>query len=150
MSWASTPKYCRLSAFGSARSAPGPNREQSSTNSLRLSTTTVGGGGGSAVGRGESIPSPQPRVSDSRALKPFLEWLKVLAVILVAIALGELPAVKGAASVIDEQRSWLLPLTIALTGVGLLVLIWGWVRIGIMLGRPMSHEEVDVLTPALE
>jgi hypothetical protein len=53
--------------------------------------------------------------------------------------------VKSAASVIDEQRSWLLPLTIAVTGVGLLVLIWGWVRTGIMLGRPMSHEEVEQL-----
>lgn len=52
---------------------------------------------------------------------------------------------KSAASVIDEQRSWLLPLTIAVTGVGLLVLIWGWVRTGIMLGRPMSHEEVEQL-----
>ncbi len=78
-------------------------------------------------------------------MQTLLEWLKVLGVIFVAILLGELPIVKDAFQVIDQQRAWLLPLTIGLAVVGFLMLLWGWVSVGLLLGQPMTHEEVEQL-----
>jgi hypothetical protein len=78
-------------------------------------------------------------------MQTLLEWLKVLGVILTAILLGELPIVKDVVQVIDQQRVWLLPLTIGLAVVGFVMLLWGWVSGGLLLGQPMTHEEVEQL-----
>ena len=74
------------------------------------------------------------------------EWLKVFAVIFVAILLGELSVVKDAALLIDENRSWLLALTIGLAVTGLLMLLWGFVGTAATQGRPMTHEEFEQLS----
>jgi len=74
------------------------------------------------------------------------EWLKFLCALLVLIAAGEIPPVRAFSGWIDLNRSWLVPLLLGLTVAGLLVLIYGWVIVGIQLGRPMSHQEIERLT----
>jgi len=78
-------------------------------------------------------------------VKTALEWVKVFGAIFVAILIGELPVVKAAARVIDEQRPWLLPLTIGLTAVGFLTLLWGWTMIGLRTGKLMTRKEMEQL-----
>jgi hypothetical protein len=78
-------------------------------------------------------------------MKTALEWLKLIGAIVGLIALGALPAVREFARLIDERRAWLLPLTLGMTIVGFLALLWGWVVTAIRLGQPMSHEEVEQL-----
>ena len=75
-----------------------------------------------------------------------IEWIKLLAAIAVLILLGEVSAVRGFAAAIDAQRSWALPLTIGITVVGFLVLVWGMARIARQEGRPMSREEYEELS----
>ena len=78
-------------------------------------------------------------------MRTALEWLKLLGVITALIVLGGLAAVREFARLIDEQRSWLLPLTLGMAIAGLLALLWGWVITAVRLGRPMSHPEVEQL-----
>jgi hypothetical protein len=78
-------------------------------------------------------------------VKTVLKWVKAFGVIFVVILVGELHAVKAAARVVDEQRPWLLPLTLGVTGLGFIILIWGWTRIGIRLGKPMTRKEMEQL-----
>lgn len=74
------------------------------------------------------------------------EGLKVFGAIFVAILVGEVPAVKAWAQMIDEQQGWLLPLTIGLAVVGFLMLLWGFVGAAAMQGRPMTSEEFEQLS----
>jgi len=78
-------------------------------------------------------------------MKTLLEWLKMLGVLLAAILLGELPAVKSVSLLVNQNRSWLLPIMLGLTAAGFLILLWAWTMIGIRLGKPMTHGEVEQL-----
>jgi len=78
-------------------------------------------------------------------VKTVLKWVKAVGVIFVVILVGELHAVKAAARVVDEQRPWLLPLSLGVTGLGFIILIWGWTRIGLRMGKPMTREEMEQL-----
>ena len=78
-------------------------------------------------------------------MRTTLEGLIVIGVIALAILIGELPAVKTAGLVIDAHRDWLLPLTIGVTGVGFVLLVWGWSATGIQKGTPMTREEIEQL-----
>ena len=62
------------------------------------------------------------------------------------IAVGEIPLVHAFADRIDANRSWLLPVTLGMTAAGLLIMIWGWVVVGIAYGQPMTGEEAERFT----
>ena len=66
--------------------------------------------------------------------------------IIALIAVGEIPLVHAFAGWIDGNRSWLLPITLGLTGIGLLIMIWEWVAVGIQYGQPMTGEEAERFT----
>jgi hypothetical protein len=72
--------------------------------------------------------------------------LKLLGVIIALIAVGEIPVVHAFSEWIDGNRSWLLPVTLGMTGAGLLIMIWGWVVVGIQYGQPMTGEETGRFT----
>ena len=78
-------------------------------------------------------------------MRTLFEWLKLLSVILLIITVGELPAVKALAAIMDEHRRLLLQLTIGFTVAGALALIWGFIGAGRDDGRPMTHEEFEQL-----
>ena len=78
-------------------------------------------------------------------MRTLFEWLKLLSVILLIITVGELPAVKALAAIMDEHRRLLLQLTIGFTVAGALALIWGFIGAGRDDGLPMTHEEFEQL-----
>ena len=74
-------------------------------------------------------------------MKNAIAYLKLFGAIILWIAAGEIPAVHAFSDWINANRFWLLPLTLGMTAAGLLVMIWGWITVGIKYGRPMSEEE---------
>ena len=62
------------------------------------------------------------------------------------IAVGEIPLVQAFSDWIDGNRSWLLPVTLCMTGAGLLIMIWGWFVVAIKYGQPMTAEEAERFT----
>jgi hypothetical protein len=78
-------------------------------------------------------------------MKTLLSYLLPLAALLVLIAAGEIPAVRGASAWIDARRAGLLEATLTVTAVGLVVMIWAWVVVAARAGRPMSDEEAKEL-----
>ena len=78
-------------------------------------------------------------------MRTAVEGLKLLIAIAVLIAVGEVPAVQSWSRMIDGQRGWLLPLTIGVAVVGFVLLLWGWIRVGMLLHQPMTHRGVEQL-----
>ena len=74
-------------------------------------------------------------------MKTLIGYLQLFGAIVVLIAVGEIPAVHSFSDWIDANRSWLLTLTLGGTGAGFLIMVWGWVIVGIKFGRPMTEEE---------
>lgn len=74
-------------------------------------------------------------------MKTAIAYLKLFAAVIALIAAGEISAVHACSDWINVNRSSLLPLTLGMTAAGLLVMIWGWVTVGIKYGRPMSEVE---------
>jgi hypothetical protein len=74
-------------------------------------------------------------------MKTVIAYLKLFGAIVVLILVGEIPAVHALSDWVNANRSWLLPLTLGPTAAGLLVMIWGWIVVGVKYGRPMSEEE---------
>lgn len=74
-----------------------------------------------------------------------MQLMTMLAVLVGAIFLGELPPVKHADVVVRQHQSWLLRIAVGMAVVGFLGLVQGWVRLAFTSGRPMSHEEVEAL-----
>ncbi len=78
--------------------------------------------------------------------KTAIEWLKLLGAIIALIAVGEIPLVHAFSDWIDGNGFWLLPVTLGLTAAGFLILMWGWIGVGIQYGRPMTTEEAERFT----
>jgi hypothetical protein len=72
------------------------------------------------------------------ARKNVWTYLLPVAVLVVLIAAGEIPAVW-----IDARRAGLLVAALSVTTVGLALMVWGWAAVAVRFGRPMSDGEAQ-------
>lgn len=79
-------------------------------------------------------------------MKALLGWGKVLAVILLAIILGEaFKPIKDLEQILKQYEVVLLSVTIGMTALGVILLMGGIFFLILTQGKPMSHEEVEEL-----
>ena len=74
-------------------------------------------------------------------MKTLLGYLGFFGALVALIAAGEIPPVHALSDWTNAHRSLLLPSMIGMAAVGLLVMIWGWITVGIRYGRSMTPEE---------
>lgn len=70
----------------------------------------------------------------------------MLALVFVAVILGELPLVQSFAQFIDQHEFWLTVVTGGISALGVLLFMGGLLDLIMTHGEPMSHEDVEDLS----